>query len=46
MVTITDGVDAAQAAVESARRGEPAIGFCELYFQSAYDDSVSPPGAR
>ncbi len=44
MVTITDGVDAAQAAVDSARRGEPAIGFCELYFQSAYDDSVSPPG--
>ena len=37
MVTITDGVDAAQAAVEAARRGEPAIGFCELYFQSAYD---------
>lgn len=44
MVTITDGVDAAQAAVEAARRGEPAIGFCELYFQSAYDDSVAPPG--
>lgn len=44
MVTITDGVDAAQAAVESARRGEPAIGFCELYFQSAYDRSVAPPG--
>jgi phytoene dehydrogenase-like protein len=44
MVTITDGVDAAQRAVEAARRGEPAIGFCELYFQSAYDDSVAPPG--
>jgi phytoene dehydrogenase-like protein len=46
MVTITDGVDAAQAAVDSARRGEPAIGFCELYFQSAYDDSVAPPGCE
>jgi phytoene dehydrogenase-like protein len=43
-VTITDGVDAAQAAVESARAGVPAIGFCELYFQSAYDRSVVPPG--
>lgn len=44
IVSITDGVDAAQAAFEAARRGEPAIGFCELYFQSAYDDSVAPPG--
>ncbi len=43
-VTITPGLDAAQDAVESARRGEPAIGFCELYSQSAYDDSVAPPG--
>ncbi len=43
-VTITDGVDAAQAAVESARAGIPAIGFCELYFQSAYDRSVVPDG--
>ncbi len=42
MVTITDGIDAAQAAVEAARGGEPAIGFCELYFQSAYDASVVP----
>ena len=46
MVSITDGVDAAQAAVESARGGEPAIGFCELYFQSAYDESVVPPGKQ
>jgi phytoene dehydrogenase-like protein len=44
MVTVTRGVDAAQEAVERARRGEPAIGFCELYFQSAYDSSVAPPG--
>jgi phytoene dehydrogenase-like protein len=42
MVTISDGVDAAQAAADAARRGEPAIGFCELYFQSAYDRSVVP----
>ena len=45
-VTITDGVDAAQAAVESARAGVPAIGFCELYFQSAYDRSVVPDGSE
>jgi phytoene dehydrogenase-like protein len=43
-VTITDGVDATQAACEAARRGVPAIGFCELYFQSAYDRSVVPDG--
>ncbi|HEX2127857.1 MAG TPA: hypothetical protein VHF58_01430, partial [Solirubrobacterales bacterium] len=44
MVSITAGIDAQQAAVEAARRGVPDIGFCELYFQSAYDDSVAPPG--
>jgi phytoene dehydrogenase-like protein len=44
MVTVTRGVDAAQRAVENARAGEPAIGFCELYSQSAYDDTVAPPG--
>jgi phytoene dehydrogenase-like protein len=44
MVTVTRGTDAAQEAVEKARAGEPAIGFAELYFQSAYDDTVAPPG--
>jgi phytoene dehydrogenase-like protein len=44
MIAITPGVEEAQAAVEASRRGEPAVGFCELYFQSAYDDSVTPPG--
>ena len=43
-VTITDGIDVAQRAVESARAGVPAIGFCELYFQSAYDRTVAPDG--
>jgi phytoene dehydrogenase-like protein len=46
MVAITPGLDAAQDAVEAARRGEPAIGFADLYFQSAYDDSVVPPGGQ
>jgi phytoene dehydrogenase-like protein len=44
MVTVTPGLDAAQAAVQACRRGEPAIGFAELYFQTAYDPSVAPPG--
>jgi phytoene dehydrogenase-like protein len=46
IVAVTPGLDAAQEAVEAARRGEPAIGFADLYFQSAYDDSVAPPGAE
>ena len=44
MVTITPGVDAAQEAFESCKRGEPAIGFAELYFQTGYDPTVAPPG--
>ena len=43
MVCVSRGVDGVQDACEAARRGEPAIGFCELYFQSAYDRSVVPP---
>jgi phytoene dehydrogenase-like protein len=44
MVTITPGLEAAQEAAEACRRGEPRIGFAELYFQTAYDRSVAPPG--
>ena len=44
MVTITPGLDACQEAFEACRRGEPRIGFAELYFQSTYDTSVAPPG--
>jgi phytoene dehydrogenase-like protein len=44
MVTITPGLDAAQASFERCCRGEPAVGFVELYFQTAYDPSVAPPG--
>src|SRR5205085_1584448 len=46
MVTITPGPEAAQQAFESCRRGEPAVGFAELYFQTAYDPSVAPPGGH
>jgi phytoene dehydrogenase-like protein len=46
MVTISTGTDATQAACERARRGDPAPAWCELYFQTAYDASVAPPGAH
>ena len=44
MVTISTGVDDTQAACEAARRGVPAPAWCELYFHTAYDPSVAPPG--
>jgi phytoene dehydrogenase-like protein len=46
MVTISTGTDATQAACDAARRGEPRPKWCELYFQTAYDASVAPPGAH
>jgi len=46
MVAISPGLDAAQEASVAARRGEPAIGFVDVYFQSAYDDSVVPAGSE
>ena len=44
MVTVSTGVDATQAACQQSRRGEPAPHWCELYFHTAYDDSIAPPG--
>jgi phytoene dehydrogenase-like protein len=44
MVSVTPGLDAAQDACEACRAGEARIGFAELYFQTAYDPSVAPPG--
>jgi phytoene dehydrogenase-like protein len=35
-----------QGAFEACERGEPAIGFAELYFQTAYDPSVAPEGRQ
>src|SRR5205823_3034378 len=46
MVTISTGTDATQAACEAARRGEAAPAWCEVYFQTAYDGTVAPPGAH
>jgi phytoene dehydrogenase-like protein len=44
MVTISTGTDATQAACERSRQGDPAPSWCELYFHTAYDPSVAPPG--
>jgi phytoene dehydrogenase-like protein len=46
MVTVTHGLDAAQEAFEACVRGDLRIGFAELYFQSAHDPSVAPPGRQ
>ncbi len=44
MISVTPGLEAGQAAFEACERGEPGIGFCELYFQTAYDDTAAPAG--
>ena len=44
MVSIARSIDATQEAYEASRRGQPAPEWCELYFQTAYDRSVAPPG--
>ena len=44
MVTISTGVDDTQAACAAAQTGEPAPAWCELYFHTAYDESVAPAG--
>jgi phytoene dehydrogenase-like protein len=44
MVTVTHGLDATQEAFEACKRGEPRVAWAELYFQTAYDQSVAPPG--
>jgi phytoene dehydrogenase-like protein len=46
MVTISSGTDVTQASCETARQGIPSPRWCELYFQTAYDGSVAPPGAH
>src|SRR3954454_8307568 len=46
MVSVTHGLDAAQDAFEAAKQGEAQVSWAELYFQTAYDPSVAPPGAH
>ena len=43
-VEIGRSIDHTQAAFEASRRGEPAVEWCEVYFQTPYDPSVAPPG--
>jgi len=45
-VVIGCDIDTAQHACETARSGHPAPAWCEVYFQTAYDASVAPPGAH
>jgi phytoene dehydrogenase-like protein len=44
MITISRGIDATQAACEASRSGEPSPAWSELYFHTAYDPSIAPPG--
>ena len=44
MVSVSPGLDAAQEACEESRRGRARIGYADVYFQTAYDPSVAPPG--
>ena len=44
MVTITPGLEAGEEAFRAFERGEPALAFAELYFQTAYDPTVAPEG--
>ena len=44
MISITAGVDGMQEAADRCRAGESAVGFCELYFHTAYDPSIAPTG--
>jgi phytoene dehydrogenase-like protein len=43
-VDVTTGLDAAQLAFESCARGEPAVGFGEIYVQTVHDPSPAPRG--
>ena len=46
MVTITTWIDATQQAFERAAAGHPAPSWAEVYFPSAYDPTVVPPGGH
>ena len=44
MVTISTGIDDTQAGFVASREGRPSPAWCELYFHTAYDSTVAPPG--
>jgi phytoene dehydrogenase-like protein len=43
-VEIGRSIDRTQQAFEESRAGEPAVEWCEVYFQTPYDPTVAPPG--
>ena len=43
-VDVTTGLDDAQRAFERCARGEPAVGFGEIYVQTVHDPTPAPPG--
>jgi phytoene dehydrogenase-like protein len=45
-IDITGTMDDAQAAFEACERGEPAVGFGEIYIQTGYDPSPAPEGTQ
>ncbi len=46
MITVTDGMAAAQHAFEACERGQARVGFGEIYFQTGFDPSPAPEGAH
>ncbi len=43
-IDVTGTIEEAQAAFEACERGEPAVGFGEIYVQTGYDPSPAPEG--
>jgi phytoene dehydrogenase-like protein len=43
-IDVTTGLDDAQRAFEACDRGEPAVGFGEIYMQTGYDPTPAPEG--
>jgi phytoene dehydrogenase-like protein len=43
-IDVTGGLDDAQRAFEACERGEPAVGFGEIYIQTGYDPTPAPEG--
>jgi phytoene dehydrogenase-like protein len=43
-IDLTSGLEDAQRAFEACDRGEPAVGFGEIYIQTGYDPTPAPAG--
>jgi phytoene dehydrogenase-like protein len=43
-IDVTGGLEDAQRCFEACERGEPAVGFGEIYIQTGYDPSPAPVG--